>query len=124
MTDVRVESHDPEASKVVVVDVQQSADSDAPPTAVRDALLATLDHGYKFILLNVESVTAVDSLWLGALVQGYVSAIRRGGTVKLLHATRKLRDLLRVTKLDTVLDNFESEDVAKASFEEHDRAPK
>ena len=61
-------------------------------------------------------VTYVDSVWLGAIVQGYASAIRQGGALKLLHVTKRFRELLRLTKLDTVIDSFDSEEAATASF--------
>jgi anti-sigma B factor antagonist len=103
--------------EVVVVDVHGpvSAEDDSH-LLLRDTLRRLLDHGQKWILLNVADITYVDSVWLGAMVQGYASAVRRGGEVKLLHVRARFRELLRVTKLDTVFELFESEEDAEASF--------
>ena len=48
-------------------------------------------------------VSYLDSLLLGELVQAYASALRRGATLRLANTTRRLRELLSVTKLDRVL---------------------
>ena len=102
--------------KVVVVDVRGLVKDVAAHTILHDKVRSLLAQGYKSILLNVAEVTYVDSVWLGARVEGYVSAMRHGVTLKLLHGTSRLRELLRVTRLDTVLDLFESEEDAAASF--------
>ena len=102
--------------KVVVVDVRGVVKDVAAHTILHDKVRSLLAQGYKSILLNVAEVTYVDSVWLGAMVEGYVSAIGQGGALKLLHGTSRLRELLRVTRLDTVLDLFESEEEAAASF--------
>jgi anti-anti-sigma regulatory factor len=60
-------------------------------------------------------LSSVDSLWLGAVVQGYTTAVRRGGTIKLVHVSKRFRELLAVTKLNHVLEAFESEDEAIAT---------
>ena len=104
--------------QVVIVDVRGRVDTDAGEHARLIACVRTLlDQGDTCLLLNVAQVTDVDSLLLGAVVHGYVSAIRRGGALKLLHATKRFRELLHVTKLDTVLEVFESEEAATGSFQ-------
>ena len=108
--------HERIIGRVVVVDVRGLVKDAAAHTILHEKVRALLAEGYKSILLNVAEVTYVDSVWLGAMVQGYVSAMRHGATLKLLHGTPRFRDLLRITKLDTVFDLFESEDVATASF--------
>ena len=108
--------HERIIGKVVVVDVRGLVKDVAAPTMLREKVRALLAEGYKSILLNVAEITYVDSVWLGAMVQGYVSAARQGAALKLLHGTPRFRDLLRVAKLDTVFDLFESEEAATASF--------
>ena len=109
---------------IVVVDVHGpvSAEDDSH-LLLRDTLRRLLDHGQKWILLNVAEITYVDSVWLGAMVQAYASAVRRGGEVKLVHVRTRFRELLHVTKLDTVFDLFESEAEAEASFAQPDQHP-
>jgi len=105
------------SGQVVIVDVHGPLPTDVDAQAVlRERLRALVEHGYKFILLNVADLTYVDSVWLGAIVQGYTSAIRHGGALKLVHATKRLRELLRITKLDKVIDSYDTEDAATASF--------
>jgi anti-sigma B factor antagonist len=87
---------------------------EAEPLVLLTALRASVERGCSHILLNVAEVSSVDSLWLGALVQGYTTAARQGGTIKLLHVSKRFQELLAVTKLNRVLEAFESEDEAMA----------
>ena len=66
--------------------------------------------------LDLEQVSYVDSAGLGELVQAYVTARKRDGSLKLLNVTKRLRDLLVVTRLLTVFETFDSEEEAIASF--------
>jgi anti-sigma B factor antagonist len=115
-----MEPHKTDVGELVVIDVAPQANASGAPSMLRESLRVALDQGYRCLLLNVTDLSHVDSLWLGALVQGYVSAIRRGGVVKLLRPPRRLRELLRVTKLDRVLEVFESEEAARASLQAAD----
>lgn len=89
---------------------------------LRDKTHSLLQQGYRKILVDLGNVSAVDSSGLGQLVQAHVSAARQGASLKLLHVTRKLHDLLVVTKLLLVFDTFEQEAEALASFTEGDAA--
>jgi anti-anti-sigma factor len=53
--------------------------------------------------LDVGHVSYMDSLLLGELVQAYVSTVKQGATLELINATKRLRELLRITKLDRIL---------------------
>jgi len=94
----------------VVIDVRgaTAGDLDAPGV-LRDRLRALAARGYNVILLNVADVVHVDSVLLGAIVQAYAATIRSGGTLKLMNASKRLRDLLRVTKLDRIIDTIDRE---------------
>lgn len=83
---------------------------------LKDKVRSLLQQGHKHMLLDLSSVSFVDSAGLGELVQAYVTTKNRGGALKLLHVTRRLQDLLVVTKLLTVFDTFENEAEALASF--------
>jgi len=61
-------------------------------------------------------VSYVDSAGLGQLVQVYATASHLGRSLKLLNLTKRLKDLLVLTKLLTVFDTYESEEAALASF--------
>jgi anti-sigma B factor antagonist len=119
-----VELHERTHGDVVIVDVQGPiSPEDDSPLQLRDTLKQLLERGRILILLNLADVTYVDSVWLGAMVQAYASTIRRGGTLKLVHVRSRFRELLRVTKLDTVFDLFENEEEAEASFAQPDPHP-
>ncbi len=101
----------------IVVTVEASPDdTETDATRLRETLRGLLSQGYECILVNLAQSTYIDSVLLGAIVQGYISAMRVGTTVKLLHASRRVKELLVVTKLDRVLETVESE-------EPGDRAP-
>jgi len=102
---------------VVLVDVHGpvSAEDDSY-LVLRNTMRQLLEQGHTSIVLNVADVTYVDSVWLGAVVHAHASTIRHGGALKLLHVGSRFRELLRVTRLDTVFDLFESEEAAEESF--------
>jgi anti-sigma B factor antagonist len=83
---------------------------------LKDKVQSLIQQGQKNLLVDLSGVSYVDSAGLGELVQAYATAKNRGGAMKLLNVTKRLRDLLVVTKLLTVFDTFESEAEALASF--------
>ncbi len=68
------------------------------------------------VVLNLEQVPYMDSGGLGEIVRSYTTATRAGGNLKLLHATKRISDLLTITKLITVFEIFDSEEAAVGSF--------
>jgi anti-sigma B factor antagonist len=83
---------------------------------LKDKVQSLLQQGKKKLLLDLGSVSYVDSAGLGQLVQVYATTRNHGGSLKLLNLTRRLKDLLVVSKLLTVFDSYESEAEAMASF--------
>jgi len=83
---------------------------------VRDAVVNLLEKGNKKIVLNLAGVSYIDSAGVGELVSTYASVSNRGGQLKLLHLTKRIRELLTLTKLLTVFQVFEEEKDAVASF--------
>ncbi len=81
-----------------------------------DKVRSLLHQGQKHLLINLAGVPYMDSTGLGAMVHAYATATRQGGSVKLLNSTKKLHDLLVITKLATVFEQFDNEPVAIASF--------
>jgi anti-sigma B factor antagonist len=97
-------SPDHSAEHLVVVNRQGHVGTeDDPATRLRDRLVSSIERGQTSILLDVGHVSSMDSLLLGELVQAYVTAVKRGATLRLINVTSRLRELLRVTKLDRVL---------------------
>ena len=80
-------------------------------SAVQDAL-----SGSKKILLNLADVNYIDSAGLGELVSAYTTVKNAGGELKLLNLTKKVRDLLVITKLLTVFDVKDNEADALKAF--------
>ena len=89
----------------VVLDVRASPSDLEAPAVLRDRLRALAAKGYNVVLLNVADVAYIDSVLLGAIVQAYVATIRSGGTLELVNVSKRLRDLLRLTKLDRIIES-------------------
>jgi len=83
---------------------------------LRDAIRDLLAKGQKLILLNLADVNYIDSSGIGELVSAYTTVRNQGGELKLLNLTKKVHDLLQITKLYTVFDVKDDEATAIASF--------
>ena len=107
-------------SGVVILDVDGPITINQGSAALlADKIRSLLQQGEKQLIVNLAGVPYIDSTGLGALVHSFATTTRQGGTLKLLNSTKKLHDLLVITKLATVFDSFDSESAALASF----RAP-
>ncbi len=84
---------------------------------LRDAVRDLLSKGSKKILLNLGDVNYIDSSGIGELVSAYTTVRNQGGDLKLLNLTKKVHDLLQITKLYTVFDIKDDEASAVASFD-------
>jgi anti-sigma B factor antagonist len=83
---------------------------------LKDKINSLLAAGKKKLLLNLESVPYIDSAGLGEVVRTYTTVSRQGGSLKLLNLTKRIEDLLSITKLLTVFDTFDSEAEAIKSY--------
>ena len=101
---------------VAIVKVTGDITNSGGDVLLKDKVQSLLQQGNKNVLLDLADVSYVDSAGLGRLVQAYATAKNRGGAVKLLNVTKRVRDLLVVTKLLTVFDTFDSEAAGTASF--------
>ena len=97
------------SGNVTVLDLGGNLTVGAPVAALREAIQAEIGQGHHKLILNLADVSYIDSSGLGELVWAYTSLRNRGGDVKLLNLTRKVQDLLQLTKLLTVFDTYESE---------------
>ena len=84
---------------------------------LREALRDLASRGQKKLLLNLGDVNYIDSSGLGALVSGYTTITAQQGELKLLNLTKKVHDLLQITKLLTVFEVFDDETSALKSFQ-------
>jgi len=83
---------------------------------LRKTIRSLMDSDRTKILLNLADVDYIDSSGIGELVHAYTSVKNRGGELKLLHLTRKVHDILQITKLFTVFDVYSDEPAAIATF--------
>jgi anti-anti-sigma factor len=98
-----------EPAKPVVVDVREALQREpSRPQVLTEQVRSLLEEGAHYILLNVVNITYADSLVLGAVMQAYASAIKRGATLKLTNTTERFRQLLTVTKLDRIIETVDS----------------
>ena len=105
-----------EAGSVTVVELSGRVTLGDGDILLTDKLRSLVHQGKKNVLLNLSRVNYVDSAGLGALVSGYTTITREGGTLKLANVTTRLQHLLSITKLLTVFESFDSEDEALRSF--------
>jgi anti-sigma B factor antagonist len=83
---------------------------------LKDKINSLLQQGNKKLLLDLGGVSYVDSSGLGQLVQVFTTTTNNGGILKLLNVSKRLSDLLVVTKLVTVFESHDNEKEALASF--------
>ena len=83
---------------------------------LRDAVKDLLSKGQRKILLNLGDVNYIDSSGIGELVSAYTTTKNQGGELKLLKLTKKVHDLLQITKLYTVFEVKDDEAAAVKSF--------
>ncbi len=101
---------------VVILDLQGKILIGEGDDQLREAVTKLADSGKTKILLNLAEVPYVDSAGLGEVVRCYTTVSRKGGKLKLLNLTKKIQDLLAITKLLTVFETYDSEDEAVKSF--------
>ena len=83
---------------------------------LKDKVQSLLQQGRQKLVLDLGAVSYVDSAGLGQLVQIHATTKSKGGSLRLANVTKRLKDLLVVTKLVTVFDSYDSEAAAVASF--------
>jgi anti-sigma B factor antagonist len=101
---------------VTIVDLSGRITLGEGSVVLRDTVKDLSSKGDKKILLNLGDVTYIDSSGIGELVSAFTSVRNAGGDLKLLNLTKKVHDLLQITKLYTVFDISDDEASAIASF--------
>jgi anti-sigma B factor antagonist len=102
---------------VKVVDISGRITLGEASLALQQHMRDLVTQGHLKILLNLAGVSFMDSAGIGEMVSGYVSVTHNHGRVKLAELTRRIRDLLLVTRLYNVLDIYETEADALRSFQ-------
>ena len=101
---------------VVVLDLKGKITLGEGDELLKDKVNSLLSQGIKKIILNLADVPYVDSAGLGEIVRTFTTVSRQGGSLKLLNLTKRITDLLSITKLLTVFETFDSENEAVRSF--------
>ena len=105
-----------ETGGVTIIDVSGRITLGEGSAMLREMVRDLLGKGQKKIVLNLGDVNYIDSSGIGELVSGYTTVKNQGGEVKLLNLTKKVHDLLQITKLYTVFDVHNDEHSAVNSF--------
>jgi anti-sigma B factor antagonist len=101
---------------VTVLDVKGRITLGEGDEVLKDKVNSIINQGHKKLVLNLAEVPYIDSAGLGQIVGTYTTVSRQGGSLKLLNLTKRITDLLSITKLLTVFETFESENDAVRSF--------
>jgi anti-sigma B factor antagonist len=101
---------------VTILDLKGKITLGEGDEALRDRISNLLQNGNKKILLNLEGVPYIDSAGLGEVVRTYTTVSRQGGQLKLVNLTKRITDLLMITKLLTVFETFDTEPDALKSY--------
>jgi anti-sigma B factor antagonist len=107
---------------VVVLDLKGKVTLGDGDELLKDKVNSLVNQGHRKIVLNLAGVPYIDSAGLGEIVRTYTTVSRQGGSLKLLNLTKRISDLLSITKLLTVFETFDSEKEAVQSFSASARA--
>ncbi len=106
-----------QVDSVIVIDISGRITLGEGCAQLRELIRDQLSKGNKQILLNLADVTYIDSSGIGELVSAFTAVSNQGGQLKLLNLTKKVHDLLQITKLYTVFDIHDDEAKGIASFQ-------
>jgi anti-sigma B factor antagonist len=101
---------------VTILDLQGNLTIGSAEESLRQSVERLVAEDRKYLLVNLENVSMIDSSGIGSLVKSYTHAKTQGGKVKLLKPTRLARQLLSITGLLSVFETFDDEATAVASF--------
>jgi anti-sigma B factor antagonist len=103
-------------SDVTVLDLKGKMTLGEGDELLKDKINSLLASGKRKLVLNLEGVPYIDSAGLGEIVRTYTTVSRQGGSLKLLNLTKRIEDLLAITKLLTVFETYDTEQEAVKSF--------
>ncbi len=101
---------------ITVLDLKGKMSLGEGDELLRDKINSLIHQGRRKLLLNLAEVPYIDSAGLGEIVRTYTTVSRQGGSLKLVNLTKRITDLLSITKLLTVFETYESENDAIRSF--------
>ncbi len=101
---------------VVVIDATGRITLGEGASAFRDTIRDLATRGEKKVLLNLSDVSYIDSSGIGEMVSGFTTVTNNGGKLKLVGLSKRVKDLLQITKLYTVFEAYDDETEAVRSF--------
>ena len=104
------------AGDVTILDLKGRMTLGEGDEILKDKVNSLAMQGRRRIVLNLAAVPYIDSAGLGEIVRTYTTMSRQGGSLKLLSLTKRITDLLSVTKLLTVFETYDNEADAVRSF--------
>ena len=102
--------------EVTILDLKGKVTLGEGDEVLKDKINSLILQNRKRILLNLDDVPYIDSAGLGEIVRTYTTVSRQGGQLKLVNLTKRITDLLSITKLLTVFETFDTEREALDSF--------
>ena len=102
--------------EVILLDLKGRMTMGEGDELLKDKVNSLILQGRKKIVFNLEGVPYIDRSGLGEIVRTYTTVSRQGGSLKLVNLTKRITDLLAITKLLTVFDTYDSEADAVRSF--------
>ena len=105
-----------EVGGVIVIDLSGRMTGLDTPGQLKDQVMTALASGHRNVVLNLSQLSFVDSSFIGELVSSCLALARAGGTLKLAAPVRRVQELLYITRLATIIESFETESAAVASF--------
>jgi anti-sigma B factor antagonist len=114
---MQLEIKERKVGEIVILELSGKITIGEGSVQLREAVSRLLEAGRNKIILNLSAVSYVDSSGIGELVSRYTTTKNAGGRLKLLNLPKKIKDLLMITKLLTVFEIYEDEQVALESFQ-------
>jgi anti-sigma B factor antagonist len=108
--------HQRSVGDVTIIDLNGKMTLGEGDELLRDKVNSLIAQGQKKLVLNLAEVPYIDSAGLGEIVRTYTTVSRQAGVLKLLALTKRIQDLLAITKLLTIFETFDTEDEAVKSF--------
>src|SRR5271169_6453219 len=105
-----------EFDRIIIVDAVGRLTLNDSRTRLRDLIHIFTGNGHKNFLLNLAGVDFIDSDGMGELVRSYSVVRQRGGEMKLAQLTKRVQDLLQITRVNTIFEIYSEEDAALQAF--------
>ena len=105
-----------QVNEVTVIDVSGRITLGEGSSLLRDELRSLIGSNRRMILLNMADVSYVDSSGIGQLVAAFTTVSSQGGQLKLLNLTKRLKELLQMTKVISIFEVFDDEKKAVVTF--------